>query len=216
MKNRNSMPEHRKALIIADGMHPPPQKVRSLSRKADIVVCADGGANYAGKIGIRPDIILGDLDSITPQTVKKFKNIPLMYVDDQETTDLEKAILYCLNLKSSSVTIAGGLGSRIDHATGSLGCLKKYSSRCNIMLYDSLGVLVPVRTFLRMRTQPGEHISLIPLTRCSGVTTKNLKYPLTNEPLEIGVREGISNEATGRTVSVRVHRGTLLLYRFQE
>ncbi len=61
----------------------------------------------------------------------------------------------------------------------------------------------------------GEKISLIPLERCKGVTTHNLKYRLQNESLELGIREGISNEATGRKVTISVKRGTLLLYRFR-
>lgn len=209
------MPKTIRALIIADGVHPSAATIRSLWRETDVTVCADGGANFARRIGIRPDIILGDLDSITPQTIRKFRNVPLMFVDDQETTDLEKAILYCLSKKATSIAITGGLGSRIDHATGSLGCLKKYSSRCGITLYDSVGLIIPVNKSIRIRTKPRQQISLIPLTRCTGVTTKNLKYPLTHESLELGVREGISNEATSSIVTVWVRHGTLFLYKFR-
>lgn len=204
------------ALIIANGTHPPPDVVRSLSRDADIIVCADGGANHAHKIDIRPDIILGDLDSITRRTLRAFHDVPTMFVDDQNTTDLEKALLYCLGKKVQSVAVVGGLGTRIDHATGSLGCLKKYASRCAITLYDSVGILTSVNKIIRVSVRRGQQISLIPLTRCTGVTTTSLKYPLTNETLQLGVREGISNEATSGHVTVRVKHGTLLLYVFQE
>ena len=204
------------ALIIADGLNPPGNILRSLCRHKDLIVCADGGANQARKSGVHPDIILGDLDSVSSPTLRKFRKIPLMFVDDKNTTDLEKAILYCLSRGARSITITGGLGTRIDHATGSLGCLRKYSDRCAMTLYDSLGFLLPVKTSLRIQTRVGERISLIPLTRCTGITTKNLKFPLKKESLELGKREGISNEATSSSVSVRLKRGTLLLYRFQE
>jgi thiamine pyrophosphokinase len=65
-----------------------------------------------------------------------------------------------------------------------------------------------------IRTSKGAKISLIPVDRCTGVTTTNLKYPLKNALLETGVREGISNEATGRSATVSVAKGTLLLFRF--
>ena len=71
-----------------------------------------------------------------------------------------------------------------------------------------------VQREMRFKVIKGEKLSLIPLDRCEGVSTKNLKYALQNEILELGIREGISNEATASTVSVRLRRGTLLLYRF--
>jgi thiamine pyrophosphokinase len=205
-----------KALIIANGLHPPATLIRSLTRKADLIVCADGGANYARKFGIRPHIILGDLDSITPITARKFRDIPIILLNNQDSTDLEKAILYCLSSNAKTIAITGGLGTRIDHATGTLGCLKKYAHRCSITLYDTVGSLVPINKFIRLRVKPGQQISLIPLTRCTGVTTKNLRYPLDNESLELGVREGISNETTSTILKVSVKTGTLLLYKFYE
>ena len=61
-------------------------------KSSEYIVCADGGANHARRLGITPDIIIGDLDSITASTKNYFKKIPLVLVADQYSTDLEKAI----------------------------------------------------------------------------------------------------------------------------
>ena len=202
------------ALIIANGTLPHPDFVRALVNFANLVVCADGGANHAQTLEIKPDIIIGDFDSITPETKIFFQDIIQLHLEDQNTTDLEKAIEHCLERKITSIDIVGALGSRIDHTTGSLGCFKKHGNKIHIRIIDSMGELTLVRKETHLEMREGEKLSLIPLDRCTGVTTTNLKYPLNNDILELGVHEGISNEATSTHVSIQLGSGTLLLYRF--
>lgn len=203
------------ALIIANGPLPPASVVRRLRKSAALVVCADGGANRARGYRIQPDVILGDLDSLLRETRRFYRDRPILRIRDQESTDLEKAILFCIMLGASSADIIGALGARIDHTTGSLGCFKRFGSKIDMRFFDQIGELTRIRATIRLATRKGEHLSLIPLDRCIGVTTRNLKYPLRNDVLEPGIREGISNEATGSPVTVSVKRGTLLVYRFR-
>jgi len=203
------------ALIIANGRFPPLQLVRKLIKRADLIVCADGGANHARKLRIKPDVILGDMDSITPSTKTFFKSIPQLLIDDQNSTDLEKAIEFCIQRKATSIDVIGWSGDRIDHTTGSLGCFKKYGIKVALRFVDSVGELSLIQKWSQLKMKKGERLSLIPLERCTGVTTKNLKYGSRNETLELGAREGISNEATASSVTIHLKKGTLLLYRFR-
>lgn len=203
-----------RGLIIANGTLPRRSTVRTLAAAADVIVCADGGANGARKLGIRPDVILGDFDSITPSTKKFFRAIPVMLIEEQNRTDMEKAIDYCIRRRIASVDVVGATGDRIDHTTGNLWCFKKFGDRVRLRFIDSVGVLTQIRGSIRLSMEIGERLSLIPLDRCSGVTTANLKYPLHNDLLELGVKEGISNEATGTSVKITVRQGTMLLFRF--
>ncbi len=202
------------ALIIANGVHPSAGIVRKLAREAKLIVCADGGAAYAARFRIRPAIIIGDLDSISRAARMALSGVPLLYVDDQESTDLEKAVRYCLASGCHTIAISGALGGRIDHSTGALGIFKRFRGLCDLTLVDELGTLTLLPRRATIRTRPGEHLSLIPLDRCRGISTTNLLYPLRNESLQLGVREGISNMALRRHVSIRHSGGTLLLYRF--
>jgi len=203
-----------KALIIANGTLPPRRLVRDLAKSADVVVCADGGANHARRMRVTPDVIVGDLDSVTSSIKKYFHRVPLIFVDDQDSTDLEKALEFCVQRRFKSVDVVGAIGDRLDHTTGSLGCFKKYGEKIELRLFDTVAAISLIRKKAQLLMRIGEKFSLIPLERCEGVTTKNLKYALRNEILELGVREGISNEALARDVSINVKRGTLLLYRF--
>ena len=204
-----------KALIIANGQSPSNKIVRKLASSANLIVCADGGANHARRMKIVPDVILGDLDSISYATRLEFKRISLMLIEDQENTDLEKAIRYCIERKCQSIDIVGALGKRIDHTTGALGVLKKFG-QTSITLVDDVGKLTLVRKRTRLKTIIGQIVSLIPLEKCVGIRTKNLKYALNNETLQLGVREGISNVAIAANVTISVRRGTLLVYQFHK
>jgi len=204
-----------KALIIANGTLPPRKVVHSAIVSADCIICADGGANHARLLKITPHIILGDFDSILPATKRFFKDIPQRRIVDQQSTDLEKAIRYCIRLGFDRLEVLGGLGTRIDHNTGALGCFRKFGNHIDLRFIDVIGEITQVRDLASFRAKRGEKISLIPLTACKGIHTRNLRFALHNETLELGVREGISNEATGSPVSISVKSGTLLLLRFR-
>ncbi len=205
-----------KALIIANGSFPAVSIVRRLVRSADLVVCADGGANKARKLHITPDVIVGDMDSISPTTKRVCRRVPLLFIDNQDSTDLEKALEFCIQRGYVSINVVGATGERVDHTTGSLGCFKKFGQQAELKFFDPVGFLSLIGKSSRFRVKKGEKLSLIPLEHCKGVLTRGLKYPLRNEILELGVREGISNEAIASEVFVRVKRGTLLLYRFYQ
>lgn len=205
-----------RALIIANGTVPSLKILRKLVRSADVIICADGGANHAKRLGISPDLIIGDFDSILSSTKKYFKHTTMILAEDQYSTDLEKAISYCVRRRYGCVDIVGATGDRIDHSTGSLGCFKKFGSQIQLRMIDSAGELSLIYKSVSLKMKKGDKVSLIPLERCTDVSTKHLLYPLRKETLELGVREGISNEATASMVRITVGHGTLLLYRFHQ
>ena len=202
------------ALIIANGTLPQPDFVRGLVKFANIVICADGGANHARQLGIKPDVIIGDFDSILPETRRYFTSVEQKHAEDQNSTDLEKAVEYCLEKKVTSTDIVGASGARLDHTIVGLGIFKKYGEKLHIRMLDTVGELTLIQKEIHLPTHEGEVFSLIPLETCTGITTKNLKYPLSNEPLAPGVRDGLSNIATSDNITITVSDGVLLIYRF--
>lgn len=203
----------KRSLIIANGILPPATIVRHLAKHANYIVCADGGSRHASRLHIRPDIILGDLDSHNFSTRKTSGRVPLLRLPDQNDTDLQKAIAYLISRNCGSIDIVGAFGNRIDHCTVALGCFSRYRRQAHLRMFDSQGVLTFVDRRIRFVSQIGERISLIPFNRCNGITTTNLRYPLRNETLAPGLREGISNESVSTRVAITCSRGVLLLYR---
>ncbi|HEX9614095.1 MAG TPA: thiamine diphosphokinase [Bacteroidota bacterium] len=202
----------KRAIILANGN--PPQKAlfRKARQQAGLFVCADGGANHAATLGERPDLIIGDLDSIKSQTVRKFKSVKTRRIADQNSTDLEKALAWIVRNGYTDIDVFGALGGRVDHLAGNLSALGKFSRSARIRFIDNEGVVIPVRSEFIIDVEPGTTASLIPLSRCEGIVTEGLKWELKNGTLELGLREGTSNEVRSRPVRICVRRGSLLAY----
>jgi thiamine pyrophosphokinase len=203
----------KRALVIANGEPPKKQLLQSLARESGVVICADGGANTALKFGILPDVIVGDLDSIHSEALVKFHKVPTCEDRDDESTDLEKAIAWALKQKYDHIVVIGASGRRIDHSVGNLGVLPKFYPDAVIRFIDDLGELVYVGRGITFDAKRSDVISLIPLSRCEGITTQGLKYALDDEALELGVREGTSNVVVNTPVTIKVQKGHLLLYK---
>ncbi|HWA04899.1 MAG TPA: hypothetical protein VG961_00015, partial [Ignavibacteria bacterium] len=100
---------------------------------------------------------------------------------------------------------------RLDHTLNNLSILKKFSRKAKIRIYENgfVGEMICKSTEFECRT--GAIVSLIPLPKAAGITTKGLKYALKNSSLELGVREGALNEADGDFVSIKIKSGLLMV-----
>jgi thiamine pyrophosphokinase len=205
----------RRAVVLANGEPPSAALLRALLRAADALVCADGGANVARTIGVRPAAIVGDLDSILPATRAHFAAVPVHEDHDEFCTDLEKAVVWSLAQGYGHITIAGAAGRRLDHTVGNLSVLAKFHGRATLCMVDECGELQHVGRELQLELPPATVVSLLPLTRCEGIETEGLRYPLQGEVLELGGRDATSNVVVSSPVRIRVARGHLLLYRLR-
>ena len=201
------------ALVVCNGEMPSSKYLSMLLKSKPFILCADGGANKARSFGIMPDTIIGDLDSITKQTRLAFSNVPTIHIADQYSTDLEKALNYLVTNKFSSAIIIGATGERPDHAMANYSILQKYYNKLRLEFFDDYCTIEIIKQKVSFTAKIGQQISLMPMGKCSGIVTKGLKYPLRNESLELGVREGSSNEAAAKKIFITVKTGALLLFK---
>jgi|SRR5208283_148300 len=201
-----------KALVICNGDVLSKEAIAPLLQKKPFVVCADGGTNRARKLRIRPDVIIGDLDSISPATRKFYSNVKTIKVESQFSTDFEKALDYLVKYRYRSAVVVGAMGGRPDHALSNFSILKKYHERIRLVFSDSSCDIQIIDRRIVFESAIGSVVSLLPLGRCDGITTAGLEFPLHNESLELGVREGTSNRVVSSPVKISVKKGSLLLF----
>lgn len=201
------------AVILANGHSPAKGLLARHLAEADLFVCADGGANTALRLGVTPDLVIGDLDSILPVTARKFSSVTARRIADQNSTDLEKALTWVVRKGYREVRIFGATGGRLDHTVGNFSALIKFSRKLAVTLYDADGELSAIGSERVYDVPVGTTVSLLPMTLCEGVMTKGLKWELRYESLSLGQREGTSNMVVSQPVTVKVRRGDLLFYR---
>jgi len=182
-------------------------------RRAISMIACDGASDFLKSAGVRPDVIIGDLDSAKPETLKYFskKEVIVNKVINQNKNDLEKAIIYALSKKFRQIYIIGIGGKRLDHTLNNLSILKKFHRKAKIRIYENGFVGEIIGKSAEFECKPGNVVSLIPLPKAAGVTTSGLKYSLKNGTLESGVREGALNEAMDKTFRISLLKGHLLI-----
>lgn len=199
------------ALIVCGGTPPGQQLLKTETEKSGLVIAADQGANILLDSGLRPDIVVGDLDSFDYEA---HKDINILKIAEQETNDLEKSLRYALQQGVTHCVVLGTLGKRIDHTFKNLSVMKEFHPQFESLIYrDDYGDLFLIESPFEMETTPGMIISLIQLSgKVTGITSTGVEYPLNNESLETGVRDGTSNRATGTRISIEFKEGDLALF----
>ncbi|NLY24074.1 MAG: thiamine diphosphokinase [Bacteroidales bacterium] len=186
-------------VIIANGRFPQHPIPLSMIEKATFIVCTDGAANDFIAGGGVPDAIVGDCDSISEENRKRYSHI-IHPSDDQETNDLTKSVLLCVEKGKKEIVIVGGTGKREDHTLGNISLLAEYMEKAEVTMVTNYGIFTPIYRSTTFKSFRGQQISLFCIDR-QEVTTRNLKYPLHNQLLT-NWWQGTLNESLGDTFSV--------------
>ena len=209
------------AVIICNGNVSDYNYYKEYFNSAEYIICADGGAYHAKRFGIRPDILVGDFDSI-PQDVLvmyKEKGIELSkFPVEKDMTDTELAIEVAVKKGYKSVVIIGGLGTRFDHSIANVFLLKKMIDKgVAVKVVDEHNEITAVRDKITLKRAEGFKVTLIPLTdRVKGVTTKGLYYTLDNATIEKGSTLGVSNEFKSELAEISLKEGILLVIKSRD
>ncbi len=205
-----------RALILANGEAPSKRTLQTLLKDNSLFVCADGGANAAVRFGLNPDVIVGDLDSTLPQTIRKLRRSEVHQIVDDYSTDLEKTLGWVIEKGFDEIVVAGATGGRLDHFLGNLSAMVKFSPKASITFVDDTGEWIYVDRSKELLIPAGSMISLIPISHCDGIVTRGLRWNLNFESLELGVRDGTSNIVVESPVRISVAKGNLILFRLYQ
>ncbi|SHF32046.1 thiamine pyrophosphokinase [Caloramator proteoclasticus DSM 10124] len=207
--------EKMKALVIAHGYNSKEVLKREF-KDADLIICSDGGAIYAMEIGIKPDIIIGDLDSIDKNVYEYFleNGIKIVsYPREKDFSDTELCVDYAIDSGADSICIISGIGSRIDHSLINISLLYKIKSKgVDAYIATDSAYIYICNDYLQIEGEIGDTLSLIPLTlEVKGITTKGLKYKLVDGNIRLGQSIGVSNEFIEKSCSIKVKEGILIV-----
>jgi thiamine pyrophosphokinase len=204
----------RGALVFAGGDAPTPFE-RSMTPAADLVIAADSGLGHARALGVRVDLVVGDLDSVDPGVLDAavadgaaVERHPAA----KDATDLEIALDAAVARGATEVLVLGVGGGRLDHFLGNMLLLAspKYAHVRVDARVDDTDVTV-VHERVELASAAGALCSLLPLGGPAiGVVTDGLRFPLRRETLPPGTTRGVSNEFLGTRATVSLEAGALL------
>ncbi|MBI2267480.1 MAG: thiamine diphosphokinase [Armatimonadetes bacterium] len=208
----------KRALVVAGGAIADLGLLRSVAGVSNLIIAANGGFRFLAKAGIRPSLVVGDLDSLSKSERDSLAGQAIqtrLHPRHKDKTDAELALEAAIEEGALRILCFGMLGKRLDQTLANVLLLSRdFGKRAQICFLDSGREVFSVRSKMEWRGTPGERVSIIPLTPVvSGVTLKGLLYGLSGETLHQGSTRGISNILVARRGSVAVEQGILLVLR---
>lgn len=206
----------KRAIIFYNGDLSDLHNAKQYIYQTDYIICADGGAKHAINLGIEPNVIIGDFDSLPKADQKQFlkENIQFItYQKEKDETDSELALKYAIEKGYKTILLFGVFGSRIDHMLTNIFALGYLlNTNVDVTIIENNQEIRLIKKSIKLKGKKGDLVSLLPFKEDAiKVTTKNLYYPLKNENLKFGYSRGISNVFIKNDVEISVEEGLLLV-----
>lgn len=201
----------RRGLLVIGGAGPSPRELVACARDADLVVAADSGLDLALAAGLTPDMVVGDMDSLSDVALlRRFSpEKVLAFPRDKEETDTEIGMRILREKGCGQITIAGGGGGRIDHLLGIAALFERVPAPSR-WLTDQEDIRLVDGT-AECAGWSGSTISVFPVgERAADMHSEGLQWPLDGLEFRRGFG-GISNRATADRVRITVGTGKLLV-----
>jgi thiamine pyrophosphokinase len=206
------------ALIVLGGDAPGKALLESCARQADLTIAADRGLEAFVEAGLVPDLLLGDMDSVSGKTLESMmaqtqvERLPC----EKDDTDGVHALDTAIARGADRITILGALGGRMDHAMANLMLLVRAHRRgAAAEILDEQVRIARVCGEAVLSGAKGDTVSLLPAGDVSGVTLEGFYYHA-SEPLQFDFTYplGVSNVVTEDFARVRAESGDLLLFHY--
>lgn len=205
-----------KTVIVSGGKAPGRELLEMELEDATALICVDSGGNCLKELGIEPDYLVGDFDSIRPDAFEFIKGTKckiIEYPKDKDFTDTELALELAMRLDSNSIVFLGSTGTRLDHVMGNMGLLRVCAQKgIDAFIKDDNNSIMMTEKPITLKAEPGTTFSLQAFSETvENLTVKNARYPLTGYNLKIGDPLTISNRFLDKDVVVEFSSGLLMV-----
>lgn len=182
-------------------------------KENDIVIAADAGLRHCERFNVVPDVIVGDFDSLG--FIPEAENVLALPVE-KDDTDTSFAVKYAMKKGCEQFVIFGGTGGkRADHTFANIALLSYISKNGGVGFLDcgEYSITAITDSVMHFPEYMKGDISVFSFDTVShGVTEKGLYYNFDDADVQNSIVTGVSNSFTGKKSSVKVEKGTLIIY----
>lgn len=172
---------------------------------APVLVAADGGANGLCAMGLQPERVIGDMDSLDPALRSQLEG-RIVAVPEQDSTDFDK----CLSRIRAPFVIGLGFGgARLDHTLAAMTSLV-WHGRARVVLLCAQDICFLAPPDITLDLSAGERVSLFPMAPVTGRST-GLYWPIDGLEFSPSAVIGTSNRADAAKVSLAFDKPGMLI-----
>ena len=186
-------------ILVGNGEPPTHPLTLKVIEDANTIICIDGGTDKLLDLGYKPNIILGDLDSLALDS--EDYNCKVINLNDQSKNDLEKGLEWCLDNEIQKVSLVGFSGLRDDHNAAALFSLRSFSDKMDLAMVTNFSIVHCTKGRSRFNASQGQVISIIASNSYTRIRSNGLNHELNNEVL-FSPSNGISNIALVDSVEI--------------
>lgn len=187
----------------------------------DSVVAVDGGSRHIEALGLTPDVLLGDFDSIPSYDafLEKYPNVNVIKFPPRKNfTDSELAVEYAIEQCPDKVTLVGCFGTRMDHTFATVMLLKKFlDASIDARMLNEKNEIRLIDSDCDIEGKVGELMSLVPVSgEVNGIYLHGFEYPLVDATLKLGSSTGVSNVFASEKARIELREGLLLVFKSRD
>jgi thiamine pyrophosphokinase len=200
-------------VIVCSGEDYNIKKLKQYCSRAQYIIAVDNGLALLNKIKIKPDLIIGDLDSVNKKLLDKYKYITIeKYPADKDLTDSELAILKGQSLNPKNIYLFAATGSYFDHSFANVINIFKYRCSTNFEIITNNSTIYPIFKEKTITGRKNHRFSIFPITDVYNFSMKGAKYTFNDNKKHLYIYDySISNVIISDNLNIKFRKGNLFL-----
>lgn len=206
-----------KGLIISNGVITNYNRLKKEIESADFIICADGGIKHLVKLNVKPNLVLGDLDSLSKSGLDYIEENRIevsLFSSIKDDTDTALALDYLIERGFDDITLMGVTGTRMDHTLANILLLNTLLEKgIKGRIIDDNNIIQLVDNELEIKYCENTYVSIVPITEEGVVVTlRGFFYNLESTKIKFGSTYGISNRVVESCGKIKIHKGKALVF----
>lgn len=204
-------------VIIGNGEDWKKEKVIDFCQKADFIIAADNGLSLLNRLSLAPDLIIGDLDSVSPSLLQHYQDIPIeKHPSIKALTDSELSIQKAISMNPKEIILLAMTGDYFDHSYAAIiNLFRNYHKKIQMKIVTSNSVIFPIPQKTTLLHLKGRRFSLFPLSPIKQFSMVGAQYQFSKKNLNI-TDYSISNVIIDERLEINFEKGMLFCVLFDQ
>ena len=206
-----------KIIIVGNGEDWQKEKVISFCQTADFIIAADNGLSLLHQFNITPDLIIGDMDSVSSVLLQHYPDIPVeKFPAKKDFSDTELAIKKAITLNPGEIVLLAVTGNYFDHSYATIiNLFRNYQPGIEIKIITSNSLIFPIKKKTTLLHLKGRRFSLFPISDIKNFSMQGAQYQFTKKNLKV-TDYSLSNVIVQEKLEINLEKGMLFCVLFDE